>query len=386
MKPPTTTSQSSTAQARLADSATTDVVGKPTVIKSVAATPLESAAMRPGEMTTQMANLADIRIDGGTQTRAEINDDTVAQYMEAMQAKAQFPAIILYDDGKVLWLADGFHRHRAADRLGRLKILAEVRGGTRLDAIEHALKANNSHGLRRTNADKARCVEVALEHFRDRSDRALAELCGVSHPFVAGLRPQLETVTSSSPGNLTGEVPPSTTAEKRIGKDNKARKNPTRGVKAAPKTPGDTKNPPDELLPTTPENPTTGVLTEPIRPTTVTVPEPEGGPDADAKEQPTPPAPAGEKYTVADGSSANLPTEGFLTAAHLTCGLGKLKIVAKQLDGGKVSSALVSKLERGFLKIMAAVFEIAGADADQADKDGVVEILRSVANTIETAS
>ena len=115
------------------------------------------------------------------------------------------------------------------------------------------------------------------------------------------------------------------------------------------------------------------------------VPEPEEVPVAEAIE-PNVPAPAGEKYTVADGSSANLPTEGFLTVADLTRGLGQLKIVAKQLDGGKVSSALVTKLERGFLAIMAAVFQIAGADADQADKNSVVEILRSVANTIEKAS
>ena len=40
--------------------------------------------------------------------------------------------------------------------------------------------------------------------------------------------------------------------------------------------------------------------------------------------------------------------------------------------------------ERGFLTITAAVYEIADADADQADKDAVVEILRAVANTIKT--
>jgi hypothetical protein len=60
--------------------------------------------------------------------------------------------------------------------------------------------ANASHGLRRTNGDKRRAVLVLLKdsEWAQRSDRWIAEKCGVSNTFVAGLREaQLSTVDSS---------------------------------------------------------------------------------------------------------------------------------------------------------------------------------------------
>lgn len=68
----------------------------------------------------------------------------------------------------------------------------------RQDALKHALAANIQHGQRRTNADKRRCVEVALVEFSTLSSRAIAELCGVSHRFVDGIRPQVATVATST--------------------------------------------------------------------------------------------------------------------------------------------------------------------------------------------
>ena len=378
-----TAAQSSTAHSTLSDSATTGVLGKQTPITSPPINTGAATATLPRDATAHMVKLADIRIDGGTQTRAEITNDNVAEYMEAMQAGAKFPAVVLYDDGQTRWLADGFHRYTAAEALGRTEILAELRPGSRTDAIEHALKANTSHGLRQTNADKRRCARIAIEHFGDRSDHVLAEMCGVSHTFVAGQRAQLATVASSLSDDAAAEQPPAPKVETRVGRDGKTRKNPVRQVKLAQNDSDETNNPIEELLPKTSGKPTADALEEPLW-STVTVAEPEAGPDTDVKEQPTVAVPAGEKYKIADGSSANLPTQGFLTVADLTRGLGKLKIVAKVLDGGKVSSALVSRLERGFLTITAAVYEIADADADQADKDAVVEILRAVANTIKT--
>lgn len=97
-------------------------------------------------------------------------------------------------------------------------------------------------------------------------------------------------------------------------------------------------------------------------------------------------APSGEHDELANDTSEPLACEGFLTGDQLKCALGKLVLVAKNLDDGKLSQARVSELERGFLTIMAAVYKIAGADADQADKRAVVAILRSVANTVETAT
>jgi hypothetical protein len=72
-----------------------------------------------------------------------------------------------------------------------------VRKGTRLDAITFGFKANDRHGLRRTNADKRYAVALALREFGELSDRAIAEICGVGHQLVADVR-QLDDSSSSS--------------------------------------------------------------------------------------------------------------------------------------------------------------------------------------------
>jgi hypothetical protein len=62
-------------------------------------------------------------------------------------------------------------------------------------ALQHALAANQTHGLRRTNADKRRAVELALDRWPDKSDREIATLAGTSHPFVGRVRGESEVET-----------------------------------------------------------------------------------------------------------------------------------------------------------------------------------------------
>lgn len=79
-----------------------------------------------------------------------------------------------------------------------------MRGGGRVDALKYALGANAIHGQRRSNADKRRCVEIAVAEFPKMSSRAIAELCGVSHPFVESIRPS-EVVTVSNATRTTSD-------------------------------------------------------------------------------------------------------------------------------------------------------------------------------------
>lgn len=81
--------------------------------------------------------LSDIRIDGGTQPRERLCEDTVADYSEAMKAGDQFPPIVVFCDGSDNWLADGFHRFHAACKAGIAELPADVRTGTRQDALWH---------------------------------------------------------------------------------------------------------------------------------------------------------------------------------------------------------------------------------------------------------
>jgi hypothetical protein len=53
------------------------------------------------------------------------------------------------------------------------------------------LSANAENGLRRTNDDKRKAVEIACKEFPAWADRKVAEMCQVSHPFVAKIRKSL---------------------------------------------------------------------------------------------------------------------------------------------------------------------------------------------------
>lgn len=129
-----------------------------------------------------------LRLDGDTQSRAAIYQETVAEYAEAIEAGVTLPPVIVYYDGLNNWLADGFHRVLAAQRIGCKTIECVIRTGTQTDAQMHAYGANQSHGLRRSNADKRKSVEGVLRLNPDWSDRAIAAHVGVSHTMVAAIR------------------------------------------------------------------------------------------------------------------------------------------------------------------------------------------------------
>lgn len=135
--------------------------------------------------------LDQVRRNGGTQARAEVSPDAVADYAEALRGGATFPAIVVFYDGTDYWLGDGFHRFDAHQGAGRTEIEAEVKQGTRRDAVLYSVGANAVHGLRRTNADKRRAVETLLmdAEWAQWSDREIARRAGVSQPFVGSLRP-----------------------------------------------------------------------------------------------------------------------------------------------------------------------------------------------------
>ena len=143
--------------------------------------------------------LKQLKIDGGTQPRVTINEETVTEYAEALRSGAAFPPVVVFSEGSNWWLADGFHRYFAHKRAGAEKIEADVREGTLRDAILYSVGANTEHGLRRTNEDKRKAVTTMLTNElvaknRDGSpwsDREIAGICRVDHKTVGGLRKAL---------------------------------------------------------------------------------------------------------------------------------------------------------------------------------------------------
>lgn len=134
--------------------------------------------------------IAKIKMDGGTQSRAQLSQQTIDDYAAVIGEGASFPPVVVFHDGSDYWLADGFHRVRAAQVAGKAKIAADIRQGTRRDAILYSVGANESHGLRRTREDKHRAVLTLLDdaEWSAKPERWIAETAHVSHTFVQNVR------------------------------------------------------------------------------------------------------------------------------------------------------------------------------------------------------
>lgn len=165
--------------------------------------------------------IAQIRVDGGTQSREQVDADTVTEY-QATYAKdtTTMPPVVVFFNGTTYWLADGFHRIAAARAAGHVAIETDVRQGTQRDAVLFSVGANATHGLPRSNADKRRAVLLLLgdKEWARKSDRWIAKACAVSDHFVGAVRKS---------GAIESQLP----ASERQGKDGKTYKLPTKPAK-----------------------------------------------------------------------------------------------------------------------------------------------------------
>jgi len=143
-------------------------------------------------------NLLTIRIDGGTQARAKLNQDVVAEYAEKMRDGEVFPPVTVFFDGSDYWLADGFHRYFATKANAKTSIDADVENGTVQEARKYSWKANSKRGLQLSSEDYKNiiCEMYKDEETKEWSSRQIAEWVGVSHTYVNRIKNSLETVAS----------------------------------------------------------------------------------------------------------------------------------------------------------------------------------------------
>lgn len=189
-----------------------------------------------------MLSIDKIKIEG-TQSRVQINENTVSEYAEAIQNGVQFPPITVFFDGTSFWLADGFHRLLAHKRAGKTEILETSEVGGLRDAILYSVGSNANHGLRRTKADKRKAVEMLLSdaEWVQWSDREIAKQCAVSHTFVASVRASyLATLPDSAPVSAVKTVKRGDTVYRQdttaIGRDRTGRDIPPPAIPAIPAT------------------------------------------------------------------------------------------------------------------------------------------------------
>src|SRR5262249_59016576 len=108
-----------------------------------------------------LLSLERIRTEG-TQVRMALSETVIREYAEAIEQGDEFPPIDVYYDETAHWLADGFHRMQAAKQAGRDTIAAIVHQGGQREALLHALGANDTHGHRRTDADRRHAIRLML--------------------------------------------------------------------------------------------------------------------------------------------------------------------------------------------------------------------------------
>ena len=184
-----------------------------------------------------------IKMDMSLYSRTGLRDETVAEYVEAMKRGDEFPPILVFWDGKTenftadIWsfplhspddfvvrgrygrvsgktqvesvylLVDGFHRMAAWRQIQPNGfVTARLKLGNETAARWAAVGMNQDHGLRRTNADKRRAVELALLHPKGAgmSNVRIAKYTGVNEGTVRNIRRELES-SSEIPKSITRE-------------------------------------------------------------------------------------------------------------------------------------------------------------------------------------
>ena len=143
-------------------------------------------------------NLLNIRIDGGTQARLQLNQDVVAEYAEKMREGEVFPPVTVFFDGSDYWLADGFHRYFATKSNAKTSIDCDVENGTQQEAKKYSWKANTRRGLRLNHDDYRNIILAMLQDIeaKEWSNRKIAEWVGVTHTTVNKIKNSLEADSS----------------------------------------------------------------------------------------------------------------------------------------------------------------------------------------------
>lgn len=147
------------------------------------------------EKAFKMIPIGAITILPDIQVRIKVNDSQVEGYTAALKDDVDMDPIDLFEDkdGRMI-LGDGMHRWLAYGAAKREKIPANVHDENPEDAISEALefsiRRNCHHGLMMSSEDKRRAVALALSDkiIKRKSDRSVAQLCGVSPSLVTKIR------------------------------------------------------------------------------------------------------------------------------------------------------------------------------------------------------
>ena len=109
-----------------------------------------------------LLRITDLLANAPIDPEAHLDAARVERYAEMLDA---LPPVVVFDTAEGLLLADGYHRVAAARRRGLQRIEAEVRRGSRHDALRYAAAVGA--------AARGISLEEALSYIRRRSQDSL---------------------------------------------------------------------------------------------------------------------------------------------------------------------------------------------------------------------
>ncbi|HUC13217.1 MAG TPA: ParB N-terminal domain-containing protein [Acidimicrobiales bacterium] len=129
----------------------------------------------------------------------KVDEDHVLGLAEVLD---RLPPVVV--DERTMKVIDGVHRVEASRRMGRTEIRALLFSGSETDAFVVAVQANVRHGKPLSRSERQSAAGTLLRRSPDRSDRWVAEVCGLSHSTVSRIRQAAEALGPVVPGVRTG--------------------------------------------------------------------------------------------------------------------------------------------------------------------------------------
>lgn len=131
-----------------------------------------------------------IVVDRSVHPRNQLDERYVKAFVRVIADGDPLPPPIVFRNGNVFLLADGFLRVEAHRNSGSSTIKCGILPGSRREATEYAISINAHHGRKLTIAERRRAVNTLLDEPDNDtlSDHDLGRVYGCSHTTVARLR------------------------------------------------------------------------------------------------------------------------------------------------------------------------------------------------------
>ncbi len=163
--------------------------------KNEAPAPVPEPPTIPADLPYEVKylRLSEVTWDPRLQVREKLDEDAVERYAERYADGAEMGEPSCVQEGEIYWVADGWHRGKAAPKAGIEALPFRVYQGDFALARLLSRLANKPHdAVPMKRVDLQRSVRCAIEDDAQkgahRSDPALAEECGVHHRTVRAER------------------------------------------------------------------------------------------------------------------------------------------------------------------------------------------------------